>query len=207
VAIELYPQNPAFGPVWALEFTSLSTGPIEVEGGELFDTRYADKIHLAGMFGLEGTDLEVKGNERLQETVVEKQVDEVLLATDGQPMLPSYEAKAVPELKDERLQRIDQPGFEFPLLKGVCDAKEFEIVAALEDLICSLGQWLWQGKLKVMSLLLLDSAFVSRRFDLIEQHIAAPAEMCCRAQVIQPGRRVENPRKRVGVMTTRNARR
>lgn len=42
VAIELYPQNPAFGPVWALEFTSLSTGPIEVEGGEHFDKTYAD---------------------------------------------------------------------------------------------------------------------------------------------------------------------
>ncbi len=38
VAIELYPQNKAFGIVWALEFTSLSTGPIEVEGGEHFDT-------------------------------------------------------------------------------------------------------------------------------------------------------------------------
>jgi hypothetical protein len=42
VAIELYPQNKAFGIVWALEFTSLSTGPIEVEGGEHFDMRYVD---------------------------------------------------------------------------------------------------------------------------------------------------------------------
>jgi hypothetical protein len=42
VAVELYPQNKAFGTVWALEFTSLSTGPIEVEGGEHFDTSYAD---------------------------------------------------------------------------------------------------------------------------------------------------------------------
>jgi len=42
VAIELYPQNNAFGTIWNLEFTSLSTGPIEVEGGEHFDTRYAD---------------------------------------------------------------------------------------------------------------------------------------------------------------------
>jgi hypothetical protein len=42
VAIELYPQNPAFGTVWALEFTSLSTGPLEVAGGEHFDKFYAD---------------------------------------------------------------------------------------------------------------------------------------------------------------------
>jgi hypothetical protein len=42
VAVELYPQNKAFGTVWALEFTSLATGPIDVEGGEHFDTRYAD---------------------------------------------------------------------------------------------------------------------------------------------------------------------
>jgi hypothetical protein len=42
LAIELYPQNKAFGTVWALEFTSLSTGPIEVEGGEHFDEAYAD---------------------------------------------------------------------------------------------------------------------------------------------------------------------
>ncbi|MFI5457622.1 MAG: hypothetical protein ACHRXM_19440 [Isosphaerales bacterium] len=42
LAIELYPHNNAFGTVWNLEFTSLATGPIEVEGGEHFDTRYAD---------------------------------------------------------------------------------------------------------------------------------------------------------------------
>jgi hypothetical protein len=42
VAIELYPQNPAFGTVWALEFSSLSTGPIEVEGGEDFHRSYPD---------------------------------------------------------------------------------------------------------------------------------------------------------------------
>jgi hypothetical protein len=42
MAIELYPQHKAFGTVWALEFTSLSTGPIEVEGGEHFDIAYVD---------------------------------------------------------------------------------------------------------------------------------------------------------------------
>jgi len=40
IAIELYPQDKAFGTVWALEFTSLSTGAIEVEGGEHFDNFY-----------------------------------------------------------------------------------------------------------------------------------------------------------------------
>jgi hypothetical protein len=39
VSVELYPQNKAFGTVWALEFTSLSTS---VDGGEHFDTHYAD---------------------------------------------------------------------------------------------------------------------------------------------------------------------
>jgi hypothetical protein len=42
IAIELYPQDKAFGTVWALEFTSLATTPIEVEGGEHFDTVYED---------------------------------------------------------------------------------------------------------------------------------------------------------------------
>ncbi len=42
LAVELYPQNQAFGAVWAMEFTSLSTGPIEVEGGEHFDRTYSD---------------------------------------------------------------------------------------------------------------------------------------------------------------------
>jgi hypothetical protein len=42
VAIELYPQNKAFGTVWALEFTSLATRPIEVEGGKHFDRTYTD---------------------------------------------------------------------------------------------------------------------------------------------------------------------
>ena len=37
IAIELYPQDKTFGTIWALEFTSLSTGPIEVEGGDHFD--------------------------------------------------------------------------------------------------------------------------------------------------------------------------
>jgi hypothetical protein len=42
VAVELYPQNKAFGTIWNLEFTSLSPGPIEVEGGEHFDRVYND---------------------------------------------------------------------------------------------------------------------------------------------------------------------
>jgi hypothetical protein len=42
VAIELYPYDRAFGIVWALEFTSLTTRAIEVEGGEHFNRRYAD---------------------------------------------------------------------------------------------------------------------------------------------------------------------
>lgn len=42
VAIEFYPQNKAFGIIWNLEFTSLATGPIEVEGGKHFDNRYND---------------------------------------------------------------------------------------------------------------------------------------------------------------------
>jgi hypothetical protein len=42
VAIELYPQNKAFGIIWNLEFTSLWAGPIEVEGGEHFDKVYTD---------------------------------------------------------------------------------------------------------------------------------------------------------------------
>ncbi len=42
LAVELYPQNKAFGTVWRLEFASLSTGLIEVEGGEHFDRRYSD---------------------------------------------------------------------------------------------------------------------------------------------------------------------
>jgi hypothetical protein len=42
VAIELYPYDKAFGIVWNLEFTSLATGRIEVDGGEHFDRAYAD---------------------------------------------------------------------------------------------------------------------------------------------------------------------
>jgi hypothetical protein len=42
IAIELYPQDKTFGTIWALEFTSLSTGPIEVEGGDHFDIFYED---------------------------------------------------------------------------------------------------------------------------------------------------------------------
>ena len=42
MAIELYPQDKTFGTVWALEFVSLSTGPIKVEGGEHFNRYYPD---------------------------------------------------------------------------------------------------------------------------------------------------------------------
>ena len=42
MAIELYPHDRAFGTVWALEFTSLSTGAIELEGGTHFDQSYPD---------------------------------------------------------------------------------------------------------------------------------------------------------------------
>jgi hypothetical protein len=42
MAIELYPQDRLFGTVWALEFTSLSAGPITIEGGDHFDIFYPD---------------------------------------------------------------------------------------------------------------------------------------------------------------------
>jgi hypothetical protein len=42
MAIELYPRDRNFGTVWALEFTSLSTSPIRVEGGEHFNNVYSD---------------------------------------------------------------------------------------------------------------------------------------------------------------------
>jgi hypothetical protein len=42
LGIELYPNHPQFGAIWALEFTSLSTGTIEVEGGVHFDVQYGD---------------------------------------------------------------------------------------------------------------------------------------------------------------------
>jgi hypothetical protein len=40
LGIELYPNDPKYGTTWALEFTSLSTGPIEIEGGEHFNVKY-----------------------------------------------------------------------------------------------------------------------------------------------------------------------
>jgi hypothetical protein len=42
VAIEFYPQDKTYGRFWAHEFTSLSTGLIEVKGGEHFDKLYND---------------------------------------------------------------------------------------------------------------------------------------------------------------------
>lgn len=42
LAIELYPNHNDFGPIWTLEFTSLATGPIELEGGEHFTVYYTD---------------------------------------------------------------------------------------------------------------------------------------------------------------------
>jgi hypothetical protein len=42
LAVELYSQDKVFGPIWAIEFTSLSTGLFEVTGGEHFDRRYPD---------------------------------------------------------------------------------------------------------------------------------------------------------------------
>ena len=66
------------------------------------------EVHLAGVLRLEGADLEVEGDEGLQEPVVEKRVDEILLAADGEPMLPPNEAEAVAQLEYERLERVDQ---------------------------------------------------------------------------------------------------
>ena len=62
------------------------------------------KVHLARELWLEGTDLEIEGDERLEESVIEEEVDEILLFPQGDAVLPADEAKAVAEFKEEGLQ-------------------------------------------------------------------------------------------------------
>ena len=74
------------------------------------------EIHLAREFRLERADFQVEGDERLEEAVVEEQVDEILLLPEREPVLAADETEAVAEFEQEGLQAGDEPVFEFAFL-------------------------------------------------------------------------------------------
>ena len=121
-------------------------------------------------------------------------------------MLSSDEAEAVVKLEDEGLEGVDQPVFELALLDGLPDAKEIDVVAALEDFVGLLGHRLREGDPEVVRFLFRDSSFVGLSFDLIEQNVATPAELRGSAQVVEPGGGVGNPCERIRMVTPGNGR-
>ena len=136
---------------------------------------------------LERADLQIEGHQRLEEAVVEEQINEILLLPQREPVLAADEAEAVAEFEDEGLQPGDEPVFEFALLHGAADAEEFEVVGAFEHLVRLLGKMLRQGEGEIVGFLLRDGAFVSAGLDLVEQDIARPAEAGGGAEIPEAG--------------------
>ena len=70
------------------------------------------KIHLPGVGGLEGPDLEVDENMATEEPVEKDEIDAVVLATLGHAELAGFETEAVPKFEEETLKVIEQRGLE-----------------------------------------------------------------------------------------------
>lgn len=101
------------------------------------------EIHLARELRLEGADLEIEGDERLEEAVVKEEVDEILLFPESNAMLPADEAKAVAEFEQEGLQARDEAFFKFPFLDRLAEAEEVEAVGAFEHFIRLFREMFW----------------------------------------------------------------
>jgi len=112
------------------------------------------KIHLAGMFGFKWTDLQLEGHQGLEEAVIEKEVDEILLLPQRQPVLAADEAEAVAEFEDEVTQPFDEPFFQCAFLNRPADAEEFQVVRAFEHLIGLFDQVFGQGEIEIVGLFL-----------------------------------------------------
>ena len=145
------------------------------------------EIHLSRELRFEGADFEVEGDEGLEEAVVEEEVDEILLFPEGDPVLAADEAEAVAEFEQEGLQARDEAGFEFAFPHGAAQAEKFQIVGTLEHLVGLLGEVLRQGEIEVVRLLFRDGALVGAGLDLVEQHIARPAEAGGGAEIPEAG--------------------
>jgi len=137
------------------------------------------------MLRLEGTDLEIEGDEGFKETVVEQQVYKVFLPAKDKTVLPPDEAEAVAEFEDEALKMGDEPVFELALLDGAADAKEFQIVPAFHHLVRLFREMLRQSEFEIVRLLFLHRPLISAGLDLIKQNVAGPSELCGGAEIVK----------------------
>lgn len=63
--------------------------------------------------------------------MIEKQIDEIFLLSERQPVLTADETEAVAKFEQERLQVGDQAVFQFAFLDRAADAEEFQVVGTL----------------------------------------------------------------------------
>src|SRR5579872_5316322 len=117
--------------------------------------------------------------------MVEKQINVVLLLSQGQPVLTTHKAEAVAEFEKERLQAGDQAVFEFAFLNGAAEVEEFQVVRALHHFVGLLGEMLRQDEGEVVSLLHCYRTFIRSSLNLVEEDIATPAKLGSGTKVVQ----------------------
>lgn len=83
---------------------------LRIHGGEV-------EPHLPREFRLEGLHLEVDHHVAAERQVVEQEVEEELLAADGEAVLSAHIRKAEPELHQELRDVAHEPPFELPLVR------------------------------------------------------------------------------------------
>ena len=108
--------------------------------------------------------------------MIEEQVDEVFVAPERDAVLAADETEAVAQLQNEVAQSVDRSIFEFALLHLLPDAQELQVVAALQRFFGLLCQVLGQRRWEVVALAFGQGPLVGLCLDLVQQHIAAPAE-------------------------------
>jgi len=145
------------------------------------------EIHLAGILRRERPDLEIEGDEGLEEPVVEKEIAVVFFATEDEPVLAPDETKAVAQRQNEGTQARDKPVLQLAFAHGPAEAEKFEVVAALERFLGLLGKVFREGGREVVRLARSEGTLESPGLDLVEQDVAGTAEPRGGAEVVEAG--------------------
>lgn len=136
--------------------------------------------------------------------MVEKQVHEILLFPQREPVLPPDEAEAVAKFQNELLQPRSQPVLQFALLHPSLQPEELQMVAAFQHLVGLFGQMLRQGGAEIVAFLLRQRPPVGPGFDLANENVPGPAELSGGAEVKDQLAGVLDFAKKVDVMPPRD---
>jgi len=92
------------------------------------------KIHLAGIFRLEGADLQINDDETAELKMVKQKIYVEITVADFHVNLTTDEGKADAEFHEKMLKVAEQAGFKFALMEGFFQREEIEKIGVFQKL-------------------------------------------------------------------------